>query len=154
AVSVRCSPTSLPPRRLSHAGGARARSGLLSHVEFRSGGCRKRLLPGRRRRCDASLQSWLRRGCAGRPGSAAARSGRIMSDPVTEPAGAASCGLRPILLAVETAGSRCSAAVTRGGAVLAAESRALRHGHSEALMPMLDRVRASAGLTPHDIDIV
>jgi tRNA threonylcarbamoyladenosine biosynthesis protein TsaB len=77
-----------------------------------------------------------------------------MSDPVTEPAGAASCGLRPILLAVETAGSRCSAAVTRGGAVLAAESRALRHGHSEALMPMLNRVMASAGLTPHDIDIV
>jgi tRNA threonylcarbamoyladenosine biosynthesis protein TsaB len=77
-----------------------------------------------------------------------------MPDPVTEPVDAASCGPPPILLAIETAGSRCSAAVTRGGTVLAAESRVLRHGHGEALMPMLDRVMAAAELSPHDLDIV
>src|SRR5438552_1464875 len=41
----------------------------------------------------------------------------------------------PLLLAIETAGSRCSAAVARGERVLAAESLVLRHGHAEALLP-------------------
>jgi tRNA threonylcarbamoyladenosine biosynthesis protein TsaB len=60
----------------------------------------------------------------------------------------------PILLGIETAGSRCSAAVARGGTVLASESRPLRHGHGEALMPMLDRVMAEAKLSPGDLGIV
>ena len=60
----------------------------------------------------------------------------------------------PILLAFETAGSRCSAAIARGHMILASESKALRHGHGEALMPMVDRVMAAAALSPHELDIV
>lgn len=60
----------------------------------------------------------------------------------------------PTVLAIDTAGSACSAAVTRGGAVLAAERRPMRHGHGEALLPMIDRVVAAAGLAPERIDIV
>lgn len=60
----------------------------------------------------------------------------------------------PVLLAIETAGSGCSAAVARGGAVLAAECRALRHGHAEALLPMIERVMAEAGLLPSQLDAV
>jgi tRNA threonylcarbamoyladenosine biosynthesis protein TsaB len=61
---------------------------------------------------------------------------------------------RPILLAIETAGSRCSAAVQRGRDVLAVESRALRHRHAEALLPMVARVTAAAGLSPRQLDVV
>jgi tRNA threonylcarbamoyladenosine biosynthesis protein TsaB len=60
----------------------------------------------------------------------------------------------PILLAIETAGSACSAAVVRDGAVRAAESRALRHGHAEALLPMIERVMEKAGLAPAQLDAV
>lgn len=60
----------------------------------------------------------------------------------------------PILLGIETAGSRCSVAIARGGTVLAYESRPLRHGHGEVLMPMLDRVMADAALSPRDLRIV
>jgi len=52
------------------------------------------------------------------------------------------------LLALETAGSHCSAAVLRDAVVLAAECRKLRHGHAEALLPMVERVMAAAGLPP------
>lgn len=64
----------------------------------------------------------------------------------------AACG--PILLAIDTAGSACSAAVTQGGAVLASERRAMRHGHGEALLPMIERVTAASGLSAARIDIV
>jgi tRNA threonylcarbamoyladenosine biosynthesis protein TsaB len=60
----------------------------------------------------------------------------------------------PNLLAIETAGSRCSAAVAHGKRILAAASQALRHGHGEVLVPMLDRVMAEAALPPHQLDIV
>lgn len=60
----------------------------------------------------------------------------------------------PILLAIETAGSRCSTAIARGSKILATESRQLRHGHGEALMPMVDRVMAEAALSPRELDIV
>ncbi len=58
------------------------------------------------------------------------------------------------LLAIETAGSGCSAAVAQGGAVLAAECRAMRHGHAEALFPMVERVMEEAGLPPSQLDAV
>lgn len=58
------------------------------------------------------------------------------------------------LLAIETAGSGCSAAVARGGTVLAAECRALRHGHGEALFPMIGQVMQEAGLAPSQLDAV
>ena len=61
-----------------------------------------------------------------------------------------------ILLGIETAGSRCSAAVggDKDGRVFAAESEPLRHGHVEVLMPMVDRVMARAGLSPGQLDAV
>ena len=62
--------------------------------------------------------------------------------------------IEPVLLAIETAGSVCSAAVGRGGIVLAAESRALRHGHGEALFPMIERVMQQAGLAPSQLAAV
>jgi tRNA threonylcarbamoyladenosine biosynthesis protein TsaB len=60
----------------------------------------------------------------------------------------------PLLLAIETAGSGCSAALLRGGRILAAETRAMRHGHAEALLPMVDRVARAAGIEPGALDIV
>jgi tRNA threonylcarbamoyladenosine biosynthesis protein TsaB len=59
-----------------------------------------------------------------------------------------------LLLAIDTAGSACSVAVGRGGIVLAAERQTLRHGHAEALLPMIDRVIAAAGLEPAALDII
>ncbi len=58
------------------------------------------------------------------------------------------------LLAIETAGSACSAALVRGDRVVAAERRALRHGHAEVLLPVIDRVMAEAGLAAGDLDVV
>lgn len=55
-------------------------------------------------------------------------------------------GTGPLLLAIDTAGSACSAAVGRGIEVLAAERQAMRYGHGEALLPMIDRVVAAAGV--------
>jgi tRNA threonylcarbamoyladenosine biosynthesis protein TsaB len=60
----------------------------------------------------------------------------------------------PVVLAIDTAGSACSAAVTRNGAVLASERRAMRHGHGEALLPMIDRVMTAACLRPSRVEIV
>lgn len=68
--------------------------------------------------------------------------------PADDPAGT------PVLLAIETAGSCCSAAVTRGRAVLASESRMLRYGHAEALLPMIERVTREAGLRPRQLGAV
>jgi len=76
------------------------------------------------------------------------------SGPAQLPFRSASHQPNPIVLAIDTAGSACSAAVTRGGAVLAAERRPMRHGHGEALLPMIDRVVAATGLAPERIDIV
>jgi tRNA threonylcarbamoyladenosine biosynthesis protein TsaB len=59
-----------------------------------------------------------------------------------------------LMLAIETAGSACSAAVLRGAAVLACDRRAMRHGHAEALLPMIDRVTEAAGLAPAALEIV
>jgi tRNA threonylcarbamoyladenosine biosynthesis protein TsaB len=61
---------------------------------------------------------------------------------------------RPLLLALDTAGSACSAAVLRGPEVLAAERCAMRYGHAEALVPMIERVAQAAGIPPGGIDIV
>jgi tRNA threonylcarbamoyladenosine biosynthesis protein TsaB len=62
--------------------------------------------------------------------------------------------IEPVLLAMETAGSACSAAVARGAAVLAAERLVMRHGHAEALLPMIERVMDKAGLAPAQLDAV
>jgi tRNA threonylcarbamoyladenosine biosynthesis protein TsaB len=60
----------------------------------------------------------------------------------------------PVVLAFDTAGSACSAAVGRDGGVLAYERREMRHGHAEALLPMIDRVMAAGGLAATDIEII
>ena len=61
-------------------------------------------------------------------------------------------GAGPTLLAIETAGSACSAAVGRGPVVLAAERQAMRYGHAEALLPMIDRVVAAGGVSRAALD--
>jgi tRNA threonylcarbamoyladenosine biosynthesis protein TsaB len=58
----------------------------------------------------------------------------------------------PTLLAIDTAGSACSVAVGRSTTLLAAERRAMRHGHAEALLPMIDRAMEAAALSPTAID--
>ena len=58
----------------------------------------------------------------------------------------------PLLLAIDTAGSACSVAVGRGTAVLAAERQAMRYGHGEALLPIIDRVVAAAGIARAALD--
>ena len=59
-----------------------------------------------------------------------------------------------MVLAFDTAGSACSVAVERGDAVLAHERLEMRHGHAEALLPMIDRMMAAVGLSPTEIDTV
>jgi tRNA threonylcarbamoyladenosine biosynthesis protein TsaB len=60
----------------------------------------------------------------------------------------------PIVLAFDTAGSACSVAIGSGDAVLASERQAMRHGHAEVLLPMVDRVSRAAGITPREIGVV
>jgi tRNA threonylcarbamoyladenosine biosynthesis protein TsaB len=59
-----------------------------------------------------------------------------------------------VVLAFDTAGSACSVAVGRDGVVLGYERREMRHGHAEALLPMIDRVMQAAGLDAAAIDVV
>lgn len=66
-----------------------------------------------------------------------------MSDPRT-----------PVVLAFDTAGSACSVALARGDETLAHERLEMRHGHAEALLPMVDRVMAAAGLLPQEIGTI
>jgi tRNA threonylcarbamoyladenosine biosynthesis protein TsaB len=59
---------------------------------------------------------------------------------------------RPLLLAIDTTGSACSVAIGRGTEVLAAERGAMRYGHGEALLPMIDRVLGIAALRRSALD--
>ena len=56
------------------------------------------------------------------------------------------------ILALESATSACSVAVWADGRVLAGEAAEMSRGHAEALLPMIDRVRAAAGVDFADID--
>lgn len=60
----------------------------------------------------------------------------------------------PTILAFDTTAGACSAAVLRGGTVAAAEYERMTRGHAEALMPMIGRVMAEAGLSYNDLDAV
>jgi tRNA threonylcarbamoyladenosine biosynthesis protein TsaB len=60
----------------------------------------------------------------------------------------------PVVLAFDTAGSACSVAVGSGDLLLACERQEMRHGHAEALLPMIDRTIAAAGLATADIGTV
>jgi tRNA threonylcarbamoyladenosine biosynthesis protein TsaB len=59
-----------------------------------------------------------------------------------------------IVLALDTAGSACSVAVARDEQLLATHRREMRHGHAEALMPMIDAAMREAGLAAHELDAV
>lgn len=58
------------------------------------------------------------------------------------------------LLAIDTSMQACSAAIFDAvlGSLLAASSVAMERGHAEALAPMVQKVLASAGLKPNDLD--
>jgi len=58
------------------------------------------------------------------------------------------------ILGIDTSAAACSAALWRDGTVLAAERQAMARGHAEALMPMIERVLASAGLGYRDLAAV
>ena len=57
-----------------------------------------------------------------------------------------------IILAIDTAQSACSAGVWRDGAMLADKSVHMPQGHAEALMPMIECVMATAGLSYAALD--
>jgi tRNA threonylcarbamoyladenosine biosynthesis protein TsaB len=59
-----------------------------------------------------------------------------------------------VILAIDTAGSACSAAVAVGDTILSAERLESRHGQAEALMPMVDAAMRKAGLSPAALDLV
>ncbi|MSP42786.1 MAG: tRNA (adenosine(37)-N6)-threonylcarbamoyltransferase complex dimerization subunit type 1 TsaB [Alphaproteobacteria bacterium] len=56
------------------------------------------------------------------------------------------------ILALDTCLAACSAAIWQGGRVLAHQWRAMQRGHAEALLPMLEEVRAAAGFEYSDFD--
>jgi len=58
------------------------------------------------------------------------------------------------LLAMDTACGACSAAVWAGGAVVAARSRAMRQGHVEALLPMVEEVMAESAVGFDELDLI
>lgn len=60
----------------------------------------------------------------------------------------------PLVLAFDTAGSACSVALGRGDTLLEHERREMRHGHAEALLPMVDQVVEAAALSPAAIEVV
>lgn len=58
------------------------------------------------------------------------------------------------ILGIDTSAAACSAALWRDGTVMAAARQAMARGHAEALMPMVERVLASAGLGYRDLAAV
>lgn len=59
---------------------------------------------------------------------------------------------RGLLLAVDTSGPVGSVAVGRGSEVLACDTLTAQSGHAAGLIPCIDEVVSSAGLTLHDLD--
>ena len=58
------------------------------------------------------------------------------------------------LLAFDTAGTACSAAVWRGGAVRARRFETMSRGQSERLVPMIEEVMAEAGIAYPALDAI
>lgn len=56
-----------------------------------------------------------------------------------------------IVLGLDTAQAACSAALTRGGEVLAVRSQEMETGHAEVLAPMIETLLAGTKLVPRDI---
>lgn len=60
----------------------------------------------------------------------------------------------PIVLALDSAGSGCSVVVAAGETVLAAERCANTRGQTERLLPIIDAVMRTSGLSPAALDTV
>jgi tRNA threonylcarbamoyladenosine biosynthesis protein TsaB len=74
---------------------------------------------------------------------------------MTEPgSGDAAAAADPTILAFDATGSTCSVAVGVGGHIIADERQIMRHGHAEALLPMVDRVMRRAALAPDALKVV
>lgn len=58
------------------------------------------------------------------------------------------------VLAIESSGPVCAAAIWRGDRVVAARAQPLRHGHAAALMPLVQAVAAEAGLAWPDLTAI
>jgi tRNA threonylcarbamoyladenosine biosynthesis protein TsaB len=58
------------------------------------------------------------------------------------------------MLAIDAAGSCCGVAIAAGAELLAITNAAMRHGQAEALLPMIDELVRSAGLTPAALQLV
>jgi tRNA threonylcarbamoyladenosine biosynthesis protein TsaB len=58
------------------------------------------------------------------------------------------------ILGIDTSAAACAAAVWRDGRIAAAERAAMARGHAEALMPMVERVLAAAGIGYRDLAAV
>ena len=56
------------------------------------------------------------------------------------------------ILAMDTAGAACSAALWRDGRVVASRFEPMRRGHAERLVPMIEAVMAEASLAYGDLD--
>ncbi|HZB93593.1 MAG TPA: tRNA (adenosine(37)-N6)-threonylcarbamoyltransferase complex dimerization subunit type 1 TsaB [Stellaceae bacterium] len=58
------------------------------------------------------------------------------------------------VLAFDTGGGACSAAVLRDGALAARRLEPMERGHAEALIPMIDAVLAEAGIAVDALDLI
>ncbi len=58
-----------------------------------------------------------------------------------------------IVLGIDTAGDGCAVALWHDGAILARRAEARRHGHAEALLPMILGVMDEAGVTLGEVDL-
>ena len=58
------------------------------------------------------------------------------------------------VLAVDTSGDRCTTGLWQDGTVVQSESRTMRYGHAEALMPMILAGLERAELSPADLDLL
>lgn len=59
-----------------------------------------------------------------------------------------------MILAMDCAAGACSAAVARGGEILARRHEPMARGHAEALMPMIEEVLGEAGTSYADLDLL
>ena len=60
----------------------------------------------------------------------------------------------PAILALDASRAACSVAVLRDGAIVAADGTAMARGQAEAMMPMVERALATAGLKAADAGII
>jgi len=62
--------------------------------------------------------------------------------------------LKPVVLALDSAGSACSVAIAAGGTVLCTERLATLHGQAETLLPMVDVAMRKAALPASALDLI